>query len=154
VIAAAVGGVYLVGGADVLAVFAYPYGNRTAGAASEIADVVTSISASPTTSYLGGYVNFVVTVAYPGNTYANVLLTVRLSPGMRLAGPPHYLVGSGCSGGSTFVCDIGYLPAGHSTNVYFGAQMTAVSPQTVSAGTTSAGAAGYNHPQVTIPVGR
>ena len=72
---------------------------------------------------------------------------------MRLAGVPHYTIGSGCTYSPTFVCNLDYLPAGHSTQVDFGAQMLDASPQTVTAETTTAGVAGYNHPKLTIPVG-
>ena len=123
-------GLYLVGGADVSAVFGYPYGNRTEGVASQVVDISTSISAQPPIATVGGYVNYVVTVDYQGDEVAqDLVLTVRLSGGMRLAGYPHYTIGSGCSYGSTFVCRLDYLPAGHSTQVDFGAQMLTASPR-------------------------
>jgi hypothetical protein len=148
-------GLYLVGGADVSAVFGYPYGNRTEGVASQVVDISTSISAQPPIATVGGYVNYVVTVDYQGDEVAqDLVLTVRLSGGMRLAGYPHYTIGSGCSYGSTFVCRLDYLPAGHSTQVDFGAQMLTASPQTVSASTSSDGVVGYNHPSLTVKVGQ
>lgn len=151
----AVVGSYLVGAADVCAVLGYPYGNRTEGPASQVADIETTLTASPLPSYLGGYVNVVVTVAYKGDEVArDLLLTLRLSSGMRLAGPPHYTIGSGCVGTSTLVCDLDYLPANQSTQVDFGVQMLTVAPQTIRASTNSAGEVGYSHPELTIPFGR
>jgi uncharacterized repeat protein (TIGR01451 family) len=139
--------------ACVVAAFGYPYGNRTAGAAIEIADIKTTIAPSRETASVGDEVDFTVTVDYQGNTVANqLLLTVDLPPGMRLLGPPHYTIGSGCSGLSTIVCNLDYLPANHSTQIQFGVEITRPSDQTVTAISRSAGVAGYNEPETTIRV--
>jgi uncharacterized repeat protein (TIGR01451 family) len=142
-------------GADVSAALAYPYGNRTAGTAIEIEDIDTTIAPSRTTAGVGDEVDFTITVDYLGNSVANqLMLTIDLPPGMRLLGPPAYTIGSGCTGTSTIVCNLDYLPAAHSTQVRLGVDITDDANQTIRATTTSAGLPGFDKPSVTIRVTR
>jgi hypothetical protein len=144
---------YLVVVAQVAAAFGYPYGNRTAGLAIVIVPVGTSISSRPSRPRLGGSVQVAVKVDYEGNDVANdLVLSVRLSPGLQLEGPPSYLIGSGCEGTRLVVCNLDYLPALHSTTVTFVVRPVAGGWQTISAWATSGGHAGFNHPRLVIPV--
>jgi hypothetical protein len=148
-----VAGACLVAVADVSAAFAYPYGNRTAGTAIGLMNIVTTITPNRRTAAVGDEVDFVITVDYQGHDVANqLLLDLDLTKGMHLLGPPAYTIGSGCAGTSAIVCNLDYLPAFQSTQIRLGVRITEPSNQTISASTTSAGAPGYTHPKVTIPV--
>jgi hypothetical protein len=105
----------------------------------------TAITASPPVSYPGGYVNFAISVMDTGPAGAgSPRLTIRLSPGMRLVGPPAYTRGTGCTGTRTLVCDLGFLsPNGtQQATINFGVQITQPGNQQVIASTTGPGA-GY-----------
>jgi hypothetical protein len=144
---------YLVAAAQVSAAFEYPYGNRTAGTAIVISPVGTSISAQPWETRVGGAVEVAVKVAYEGNEVANdLVLSLRLSRGLQLEGPPSYLIGSGCAGTQLVVCNLDYLPAFHSTMVTFVVRPIAGGWQSISAWSTSGGHPGFNHPRLVIPV--
>ena len=70
----------------------------------------TTLSGDTSSSYPGGYVNLTGSVADEGGAGAvNVVVTFQLSPGLRLAGPPAYTLGTGCTGTSTIVCNVSYL---------------------------------------------
>ena len=79
-------------------------------------------------------------------------LTITLTPGLRLDGPPAYSIGSGCTGAATIVCNLDYLPAYHSTQVHFGVTVTDGSDQAVTAETRSDGIAGYDRPKTVVTV--
>jgi hypothetical protein len=144
---------YAIAAADVAAAFGYPYGNRTAGTAIAVADIGTSISSSPERAQVGSDVQLAVTVAYKGNDVANQLfLTIGLSPGLAVDSGFGYSIGAGCSGVSTIVCNLDYLPAGHATTVYFTARATASGTQHITASVKSGGIPGYDHPTLAIPV--
>jgi hypothetical protein len=151
--AVATAAVYLVAAADIGAASGYPYGNRTAGRATEIANIDTQLTASSASAQQGGHVNFdVAVVSHESLTAWKLRLTLTLTPGLRLDGPPAYSIGSGCTGTAVIVCNLDYLPPYHSTHVYFGATATAQGDQTVTAETTSAGIPGYNRPKAKIAV--
>ena len=124
-VGAATAAVYLVAAADISAASGYPYGNRTAGRATEIANIDTRLTASSVTAQRGGHVNFAVTITSHETVTAQQLeLTITLTPCFRLDGPPAYSIGSGCIGAATIVCNLDYLPAYNSTQVYFGVTVT------------------------------
>jgi hypothetical protein len=151
--AAATAAVYLVAAADVGAAAGYPYGNRTAGRATEIANIDTQLTGSSSEVQNGGHVNFDVAVrSHESLTAWRLLLTITLTPGLRLDGPPAYSIGSGCTGTTVIVCNLDYLPPYHSTHVYFGATVTEQANQAVSAATTSDGIPGYNRPKAEVSV--
>ncbi len=154
-IAVVVASLYLVAAADTCAVFAYPYGNRTTGAADIVA-LITSISASSATVRPGDEVNFTVTVANPttANT-SGIVLTIKLAPGMQLLGAPYYERGSGCTGTSTLVCNLDFLEGGTLTLVRLGVRITELTPgeQTLTASVSSQGVAAYRHASFTVRVG-
>ncbi len=151
--AAATAAVYVVAAADISAASGFPYGNRTAGRATEIANIDTRLTASSTTAQRGGHVNFDVTITSHETVTARKLeLTITLTPGLRLDGPPAYSIGSGCTGAATIVCNLDYLPAYHSTQVHFGVTVTDETDQAVTAETTSDGIAGYDRPKTVVTV--
>jgi hypothetical protein len=149
----ALGAVYLVAAADIGAASGYPYGNRTAGRATEIANIDTQLTGSSPSAQQGEHVNFdVAVVSHETVTAWRLRLTIRLTPGLRLDGPPAYSIGSGCSGATVIVCNLDYLPAYHSTHVYFGVTVTGEGDQAVTAGITSDGIPGYDRPKAVISV--
>ena len=150
---AATAAAYLVAAADISAAYGYPYGNRTAGRAIEIANIETQLSSSASSAQQGAHVNFDVAIrSHESVTASRLVLTITLTPGLRLDGPPAYSIGSGCSGELTVVCKLDYLPAYHSTHVYFGTTLIGRSHQTVTAQTTSNGIQGYNRPKVDVSI--
>ncbi len=127
----------VVGGADALAVAAYPYGGRTL---AWLPGLTTSISGSSDTSAAGGEVDFVVTVGDSGAaTIPDLRLTIRLAPGMELLGPPAYERGSGCTGTSELVCDLDHLDPGTTTAVRLGVRLISTGEQSLTASASSAG---------------
>jgi hypothetical protein len=152
-IAAGVAAVYLVAVADVAAASGYPYGNRTAGRAIQLALIDTQLAPAAPRVQRGGHVDFDVSViSHETTTAKRLLLTIRLTPGLRLDGAPAYSIGKGCSGTSVLVCDLDYLPSYGRTHVYFGVTVTQQANQSVSASLTSAGIPGYDHPKATVQV--
>jgi hypothetical protein len=104
-------------------------------------------------SQVGGAVAVAVKVDYQGNAVAgDLVLNVKLSDGLRLDGPPSYLIGSGCAGTQLVVCNLDYLPAFHSTTVTFVVRPVESGWQSISAWATSEGQPGFNHPRLVIPV--
>ena len=125
--------------ADVLALTNYPYG---ANPQVQLVALYTSISAPSNASYLGGEVNFVVSVVDRGSVGAgNLSLVVKLSPGMRLVGPPAVTRGSGCTGTSELVCDLGFLRprSGQEATASFGVQITQPQDQRLTAQSSAQG---------------
>ena len=88
-LAAGFAGAYLVAAADVSAAAGYPYGNRTAGRAIEIANIETTLSPSIATILRGGHANFTVAVqSHETTTATGIVLTIKLTPGLRLTDRP------------------------------------------------------------------
>lgn len=85
-----------------------------------------------------------------------VVLTVELPPGMRLVGPPAYTRGSGCTGTTTLVCNLGFLrPKGaQQANVMFGAQITQPTSQRLTAWTSAQGNSNSHPASFNVSVGR
>jgi Domain of unknown function DUF11 len=140
VILAGVACVALVAVADGLAFTNEPYGLTDADYLLVI--LHTSISAPSRDSYLGGEVNFTVNVTDDGYLGAgNLLLTLNLSPGMRLVGPPAHTLGSGCTGTATITCNLGTLLAkgAETATVYFGVQITQPTDQKLTASASAVG---------------
>ena len=130
---------YLILVADVLALTNYPYGSNPQ---VRLVSLHTSISTPTNASYLGGEVNFVITVIDRGTVGAGHLtLTVKLSPGMRLVGPPALTRGPGCTGTSTLVCNIGFLrPRGkQEATASLGIQITQPHDQQLTAQSSAQG---------------
>jgi hypothetical protein len=152
-VAAGTAAVYLVAAADVSAAASYPFGNRTAGRAIEIANIETRLTASSTTARRGDHVNFsVVITSHESVTAERLVLTITLTPGLRLDGRPAYSIGSGCVGTTTIVCNLDYLPAYNATNVYLGVTVTGKANQTVTAKTTTDGITGYVSPKTVVSI--
>jgi 4-amino-4-deoxy-L-arabinose transferase-like glycosyltransferase len=82
--------------------------------------------------------NFLVALDNTGAAPADhVTLVVRLPDGMRLAGSPYHDRGPGCTGTTTLVCPIGWLPGNTQTVIRYEAVATAYGPQTTTAAATS-----------------
>ncbi len=138
-VAAAAAVAYLVIAADVLALTNQPYGEDPA---LHLVVLHPSITAPSATSVFGGEVNFVVSVRDVGTVGAEKLfLTINLSPGMRLVGPPAFTRGSGCTGRSTLVCNLGFLsPKGAQVaTVMFGVLITQPTDQQITAWASAQG---------------
>ena len=136
--------VYLVVAANVMALSDYPYGSEYF---VQLVSLRTTLTGDTASSYLGGYVNFTATVADEGGVGAfNVVVTFQLSPGLRLAGPPAYTLGTGCTGTETVVCNVSFLSPGGGTaaTFRFGVQIADHGDQAVKAWATAAGHARSN----------
>lgn len=99
---------------------------------------VTFTAATTTTPAPGTEDDFTVTVKNTGG--AGSLLThlvITLPSTLALAGPPAYLIGSGCTGTTTIDCDLDYIPNGGSTTIRFGVTVGGSGSQTISASATS-----------------
>jgi hypothetical protein len=146
--------VYLVVVSDVLAFSNYPYGDRPPRL--QLVALHTSISAPSPDASPGGEVNFTVSVVDNGPIGAGRLrLHLSLSPGLRLVGRPRYTLGSGCTGNSTLVCNLGFLsPNGHETaQVFFGVQVTQPASQNVTAYSSGEGDPRSNLASYAVSVG-
>jgi hypothetical protein len=98
-----------------------PYSHSSPG----FVDLVPSIVGTRTSAPPGGDVDFTVYVDNPTrSTLSDVLVTLDLSPGLKLLGPPFYERGSGCVGTSTLVCHLDFLEARMSTLLRLGVQVT------------------------------
>jgi hypothetical protein len=114
----------------------------------------TTISAE---SYLGGEPDFTITVVDRGTVGAGDLsLTIDLSSGMSLVGPPAVTRGSGCTGSSPIVCDLGLLgPRGaREATVMPGAQITKPADQRLTALARAEGGARSNAASYDVSIGR
>ena len=145
--------VYLVVAANVLAITNQPYGED---AWIHLVALQTTISADTAASYQGGEVNFNISVIDNGPAgVGGLILTVRLSHGLRLVGPPAYTRGSGCTGTTTLVCNLGFLrPKGaQQANVMFGAQVTEPTSQLLTASASAQGAPSSHVASFNVAVG-
>lgn len=146
------GSLWLLLAVDVCSILAYPYGDGYQG---RISPLVASIDVSPRSSYLGGEVNYTVTVSSVGPVLLNgIVLTVKLEQGMVLVGPPKVTLGGGCTGTETLECDLGYLAPGQSTTVYFGVQFSQPGDETLVVVPSSNGFAAPHSASSTVAVGR
>ena len=83
---------------------------------------------------VGSPLQFLVEVDNKGAKPADhVMLTIKLPQAMQLAGPPWYERGTGCTGSSTIVCNIGYFPKRSSTLFRYGVTVLRGGPLTMSA---------------------
>jgi hypothetical protein len=145
---------YLIVAADVLAVTDYPYGPNPQ---VQLVLLRTSITAPAGGSYLGGDVNFTVSVTNAGTVGAGHLrLELVLSPGLRLVGPPALTRGTGCRGRSTLRCDLGFLQPqnGQHATVLLGAQVTQPRDQELRAWASAQGDPRSNVASVVVSIGR
>ena len=145
----------LIATATASAVFRYPYGARSNGATPNFVDLVPSIVGTRTSASPGEEVDFTVYLDNPTrDTLTQVLLTLKLSSGLKLLGPPFYERGSGCVGTSTIVCNIDFLEARKSTLLRLGVQVTAAprSTETVQATAASEGLASLHTAESKIVV--
>jgi 4-amino-4-deoxy-L-arabinose transferase-like glycosyltransferase len=84
---------------------------------------------------VGNPLNFLVQVDNTGAKPADhVMLTIKLPAGMRLLGPPTHDRGTGCTGSSTLICNIGFFPKHSFTLFRYGVQVTLGGPLTMTAG--------------------
>lgn len=144
---------YLVVAANVLALTNQPYGQDPT---FQLVVLHTSISADTSASYLGGEVNFNVSVTDRGTVGAGgIVLTIHLPPGMRLVGPPAFTRGSGCTGNSVLVCNLDFLtPKGaQQASIMFGVQITQPTSQLLTAWASSPGAKNSNIASFNVSVG-
>jgi hypothetical protein len=145
--------VWLVVSANVLAATGYPYGQNPG---PQLVALHTSITTPSSDSYLGGDVNFNVSVIDRGTIGAGDLVaTINLSPGMRLVGPPALTRGSGCTGSTTLVCNLGFLrPRGaQMAIVVFGVQITQAVDQRLTAWARAQGNPRSNTASFDVSVG-
>jgi hypothetical protein len=152
----AVGCVYLVVAANVLAITNQPYG-EDAWIRSPLVALRPSIAADTSASYPGGEVNFNVSVTDEGVAGVDgVVLHVQLSPGMHLVGPPAYTRGSGCTGESTLVCNLGFLrPKGtQQAAIMFGVQITEPTNQRLATWASAPGAPDSHVVSYEVSVGK
>jgi len=127
--AAAVGTVAMVAAtAGVLSASAYPYG-------TVIYDLTVSGTGTGNLVYQGEEVDFDLAVGNRSSWlgYGPIVLTISLSPGMKLLGLPFHEHGSGCHGMKEVVCNLGGLRPGESTPVRLGVRMTSPDTQFLSA---------------------
>jgi hypothetical protein len=83
---------------------------------------------------VGSPLQFLVEVDNTGaRPLDHVLLTINLPAAMRLAGPPYYQRGTGCTGSTTLICNIGFFPKKSFTLFRYGVTVTQGGPQTMSA---------------------
>ncbi len=142
---------YLLAAADVLAVEAYPYGDRVA--ATGLADLSTGVAASTGAARVGDKVNYVVTAnnAWWGEL-AQLLVTITLPAGGRLVGA-HVVGGSGaCTAVRPVSCVIGAVPSGGTATVRLGVTMTERGAQTLTAVASTGGVPGRNVAASTVVV--
>ena len=143
---------YLVIAANVFAVFAYPYGNRTS--AEGLPGLSTSIAASATSSRPGDLVNYVITVRNSARVAMTAMsLTINVPAGMLLLGPPAVAGGGMCTGISTITCGLNDINADTSTTVRVLAKMTQAGNPTLTAWASTYGIPGQNKPAFTVDVG-
>ena len=129
----AVAGLYAVSYAtDLGAALSQPTGPRQIGGNAGFVDLSAGIQQNSPNPGLGGTIDFLTGVTNTGDqTATNVVLTVKLPPGMRLLGPPFYERGSGCTGSTTIVCNLDFLAGGSSTLIRYSVQVTGSGPQTI-----------------------
>ena len=136
---AAVGALYVVSyGTDLADALSRAAGPRGPGGLSGFVDLVAGFQQNSPNPGVGGTIDFLAGVQNTGDqTASDLVLTVKLPPGMRLLGPPFYERGSGCTGTSTIVCDLDFLAGGSSTLIRYSVQVTRPGPQTMTATATS-----------------
>jgi uncharacterized repeat protein (TIGR01451 family) len=125
-------------GADLAAAFSH----RTVAyreTKSGVIDLSSSIQVTTPLPDVGGPIGFAVTVDNLGNQTADdVVLTVKLPPGMQLLAPPFYERGSGCTGTSTISCNLDFLAGNATTLIRFQVTDTATDAETMVTSVTSA----------------
>jgi uncharacterized repeat protein (TIGR01451 family) len=125
--------------ADLAGALSQPTGPRLLGGAGGFVDLVAGLQQNSPNPGLGGPIDFLAGVTNTGDqTATDVVLTVRLPSGMRLLGAPFYERGSGCTGATTIVCNLGFLAADSSTLIRYSVQVTKAGPQTMTASVASA----------------
>jgi hypothetical protein len=137
---------------DTCAVLGYPSGN---GYQPRHSPLNVGVSASPTSSYLGGEVNYRVDVTNESDNVLlpDVVLTLTLAPGMHLVGAPKLLSGIGCTGDTVVRCRLDYLAPKQPTTVWFGIQFSDTGVHRLLARASSNGFAGPSATVYDVPVG-
>jgi len=149
------GSLCLIAAATASAVLKFPYGARSDGATPSFVTLVPSIVGTRTAASPGEEVDFTVYLDNPtSDTLTQVLLTLKLSSGLKLLGPPFYERGSGCVGTSTLVCNLDFLEARRSTLLRLGVQVTSApgATETVQATVASEGLASQHTAEYKIVV--
>jgi hypothetical protein len=83
---------------------------------------------------VGSPLQFLVEVDNNGARPADhVILTIKLPPAMRLSGTPWYQRGTGCTGTTTLVCEIGFFPKKSFTLFRYGVTVLEGGPQRMTA---------------------
>lgn len=113
-----------------------------------IHDLSASVTANVAAVVPGQEVNFQIAVTnsslYQG--YAHVVLTIELTPGMRLLGTPYYERGLGCQGATTIKCELTNLPAHTSTPIRLSVQIRTPAPQEMLTAIVNSGPYTSKHP--------
>jgi Dolichyl-phosphate-mannose-protein mannosyltransferase/Domain of unknown function DUF11 len=121
-------------------------------------DLLTSIQQLTPSPTAGNEADFAIFVQNTGTaTAGDVMLTIRLFPGMTLVGPPFHERGPGCTGSGPIVCDLDFLPAGESTPVRFGVKLAQYPRQGLNATASAYGLdrnPANNVAAITFPVGQ
>ena len=144
--------VALVAAIDTCAVLGYPSGN---GYQPRHSPFNVGVSASPTTSYVGGEVNYRVDVTNESDVVllSDVILTLTFAPGMHLVGAPKLLSGIGCTGDTIVRCRLDYLAPKQPTTVWFGLQFSDPGVHRLLARASSNGFDGPSATVFDVPVG-
>ena len=118
--------------------FAQPASIGNLGQLPNVVDLSTSFQQNSPNPGIGGPILMLVGVSQNGSRDAtNVVLTVALSPAMRLLGRPSFVQGDGCGATGPIRCRLGGLSGGGSTYIRFSVDVNAGGPQTMTATVSS-----------------
>ena len=117
----------------------HPYDPRLKlGPNFRYADLTVAVPAISGSASVGSEKDMAIWVANAGTeTALQAKLTLQLSRGVRLLGPPAFERGSGCTGTRSVVCQLDFLEAGQSTPIRLGVVLTRTGVQTLVATATS-----------------
>jgi len=107
-------------------------GGGSAGQATP-SDLRLALSATTPTATMSGTDDISVTAVDAGGGSTHVVLTINLSSGLALVGPPAYERGSGCAGQSVLTCNLDFLQPNAPTHVRFSVRAVSPGNQQVSA---------------------
>ena len=115
-----------------------PSGLLPSGGAAGTVELQTTIQGSAPTIYEGGDVTFAIFVANNGNqTATDTVLRVEIPRGLNLLGAPYHERGPGCTGTTSLICRLDFLPGGETTPIRFEVQASAPGDHELTASVTS-----------------